>query len=147
MPGQGRKRAGDDVAPVIEGEIVPATLEELDDPTGREGDDELDDDDAVELAEADEDDEDEDDEDEDDEDEDEDEDDEEDKDDDEEEEADAEAEADVEDDKDDEADEADDDADDEEAFFCFFWEEGGEVPKTLGQCATPTETLAPSVVM
>ena len=70
MPGQGRKRAGDDVAPVIEGEIVPATLEELDDPTGREGDDELDDDDAVELAEADEDDEDED-EDEDDEDEDE----------------------------------------------------------------------------
>ena len=45
----------------------------------------------------------------------------------------------------DEADE--DDADDEEAFFCFFWEEGGEVPKVLGQCAIPTETLAPSVVM
>ena len=58
MPGTGRKRAGDDVAPVIEGEIVPATLEELDEPTGREGDDELDDDAAVEMSEADEDEED-----------------------------------------------------------------------------------------
>src|SRR6187551_46815 len=56
MPGQGRKRAGDDVAPVIEGEIVPATLEDLDEPAGREGDDELDDD-AVEMSEADEEDE------------------------------------------------------------------------------------------
>jgi hypothetical protein len=64
MPGQGRKRAGGDVAPVIEGEIVPATLEDLDEPAGREGDDELDDD-AVELSEADDEDEDEDDEDED----------------------------------------------------------------------------------
>src|SRR6187397_2751690 len=56
MPGQGRKRAGDDVAPVIEGEIVPATLEDLDEPAGREGDDELDGD-AVEMSEADEEDE------------------------------------------------------------------------------------------
>ena len=59
MPGQGRKRAEDDVAPVIEGEIVPATLEELDEPAGREGDDELDDDDAVEMNEDEEDEEDE----------------------------------------------------------------------------------------
>ena len=72
MPGQGRKRAGDDVSPVIEGEIVPATLEELDEPAGREGDEELEDDDAVEMNEAEEE-EDEDDEDEEDEDEDEDE--------------------------------------------------------------------------
>ena len=28
MPGQGRERASDYVAPVIEGEIVPATLED-----------------------------------------------------------------------------------------------------------------------
>ena len=55
MPGQGRKPAGGDIAPVIEGEIVPATLEELDEPAGREGDDELDDDDAVEMNEDDED--------------------------------------------------------------------------------------------
>ena len=54
MPGTGPKRAGDDIAPVIEGEIVPARLEELDEPAGREGDDELDDD-AVEMSEADED--------------------------------------------------------------------------------------------
>ena len=54
MPGPGRKRAEDEIAPVIEGEIVPATLEELDEPAGREGDDELDDD-AVEMSEADED--------------------------------------------------------------------------------------------
>jgi hypothetical protein len=60
MPGPGRKRAGDELAPVIEGEIVPATLEELDEPAGREGDDELDDDDAVEMNEADEEEEDED---------------------------------------------------------------------------------------
>src|SRR3954469_22581628 len=73
MPGQGRKRAGDDVAPVIEGEIVPASLEDLDEPAGREGDDELDDD-AVEMSEADEEDEEDEDEEEDEEDEDEDED-------------------------------------------------------------------------
>ena len=71
MPGPGRKRAGDDVAPVIEGEIVPATLEELDEPSGREGDDELDGD-AVEMSEADEDEDDDDEDDEEDEDEDED---------------------------------------------------------------------------
>jgi hypothetical protein len=76
MPGQGRKRSPDgEVAPVLEGEVVPATLEELDEPAGREGNDELDGD-AVEMNEdedEDDDDEDEDeDEDEDDEDEDED---------------------------------------------------------------------------
>jgi ribonuclease E len=54
MPAQGRKRTGSDVAPIVEGEIVPASLEELDEPAGREGEDELDDD-AVEMAEDDED--------------------------------------------------------------------------------------------
>jgi len=68
MPGQGRKRSDGEVAPVIEGEIVPATLEELDEPTGREGDDEVDDD-AVEMNEDEDDDEDDDEEDEEDEDE------------------------------------------------------------------------------
>jgi hypothetical protein len=80
MPGQGRKRA-EEIAPVVEGELVPARLEELDEPTGREGEDELSDD-AVEMNEAadeeDEDEDDEDDEDEDEDDEDDDEDDEED---------------------------------------------------------------------
>jgi hypothetical protein len=52
MPGQGRKRADGDVAPLIGGEIVPATLEELDEPAGREGDDELEDGDAAEMNEA-----------------------------------------------------------------------------------------------
>jgi hypothetical protein len=65
MPGQGHKRAGGDVAPAIEGELVPATLEELDEPAGREGDDELEDDDAVEMNEDEEDEEAEDEEDED----------------------------------------------------------------------------------
>ena len=54
MPGEGRKRAGDDVAPVMEGEIAPARLEELDEPAGREGHDELEADEAVEMSEADE---------------------------------------------------------------------------------------------
>ena len=54
MPGQGRKRSPDgEIAPVLEGEVVPSTLEELDEPAGREGDDELDD--AVEMNEDDED--------------------------------------------------------------------------------------------
>jgi hypothetical protein len=91
MPGQGHKRAGGDVAPVIEGEIVPATLEELDEPAGREGDDELEDDDAVEMNEDEEDEEDEDEE---------------------AEEADEDEEADNEDDEDDE-DEDEEDEDDE----------------------------------
>jgi hypothetical protein len=51
MPGQGRKRSPDgDVTPVLEGEVVPATLEELDEPAGREVGDELDED-AVEMNE------------------------------------------------------------------------------------------------
>jgi hypothetical protein len=53
MPGQGRKRTGSDITPVIEGEVVPAALEELDEPTGRDGEDELDIA-AVEMAEDDE---------------------------------------------------------------------------------------------
>ena len=65
MPGQGRKRSPDEVTPVLEGEVVPATDDELDEPAGREIGDELDDD-AVEMNEDDEDDEDEEDEDEDD---------------------------------------------------------------------------------
>ena len=55
MPGQGRKRSEGDLTPVIEGDIVPTSLKEL------EGEDELDD--AVEMAEDDEDDEDDEDED------------------------------------------------------------------------------------
>jgi hypothetical protein len=97
MPGQGRKRSDAGVAPVVEGELVPSRLEELDEPAGREGLDELEDD-AVEMNEdedaaADEDEEDEEDEDEEaDEDEDEDdEDDDEDEDDEDDEEADPEA--------------------------------------------------------
>ena len=74
MPGEGRKRVESDVAPVIEGEIVPATLEELDELAAREAEDELEDGDAVEMNEADDEDEDEEDDEEDDEDEDEDED-------------------------------------------------------------------------
>ena len=92
MPAEGRKRVESDVAPVIEGEIVPGTLEDLDEPAGREADDELKDDDAVEMNEADEDEDDEEDADEEDEDE---------EDEDEEDEED-------EDDEDDEDDEADD---------------------------------------
>ena len=91
MPAHGRKQSGSDIAPVMEGEIVPASLEELDKPAGLEGEDELDD--AVEMAEDDEEDEDED---EDDEDEDEDED---------EEDADADADADDEDEEDEDDDE------------------------------------------
>jgi hypothetical protein len=99
MPGQGRKRTEGDATPVIEGELVPASLEELDEPTGREGEDELDPD-TVEMAEDE---------------------DEEDEDEDEDAEADADADADADEDEDDEDDEDEDE--DEEA------EEGTEADR------------------
>ena len=76
MPAKGRKQTGGEVAPVLEGELMPARLEELDEPKGREGEDEIDEDavekneDADEQASADEEDEDEEDDEDDDEDED-----------------------------------------------------------------------------
>jgi hypothetical protein len=44
MPGPKRKRVEPEVTPAIEGEIVPSTLEELDEPSGREGQDEIEED-------------------------------------------------------------------------------------------------------
>jgi hypothetical protein len=84
MPGQARKRSGDE-SQVAEGELDPSTLEEVNEPAGQEGDepvvavemaDDDEDEDEDDEADADEEDDDEDDEDEDDEDEDEDDDDE-----------------------------------------------------------------------
>jgi hypothetical protein len=65
MPGQGRKRVGEDVTPVVEGEVMPSRIAELDEPAGRDGTDELEDDAVVMNEDDDEEDEDEDAEDED----------------------------------------------------------------------------------
>jgi hypothetical protein len=79
MPGQARKRSSDDSSALIEGEVTPEALEEMEDASGREGEepvipvemaedeeDEDEDEDADEEADEDEDEEDEDDDDEDD---------------------------------------------------------------------------------
>ena len=97
MPAQGRKQTKDgEVTPVLEGEVMPSSLVELDEPAGREGEDELEDD-AIEMNEdADEDEEDDEEEDEEDEDEDED-----------EEDADADADDEDEDDEDEDEEEGD----------------------------------------
>jgi hypothetical protein len=47
MPGQARKRSGEE-SQVAEGELDPSTLEEVDEPAGREGDEPVV---AVEMAE------------------------------------------------------------------------------------------------
>jgi hypothetical protein len=103
MAGQGSKRVKSGMTPVIEGEIMPAKLEELDEPTGRDGEDELDDD-AVEMNEDEDEDEDADEEDEDD-----------DEDDEDDDEDDEDADADEDEDADDaDADDEDEDEDDED---------------------------------